>query len=351
MDIAQEPVEAAAADRRSRLGWVTENALVRAVGRIPLPLGAKLTVGFAMIATLLVVGYVLGLTALGQSNSRGEQLLFLQRETAYDQVLLIDSNNLGTVVAKRTSQSPTADRSVLSRLDDDISRSYATLASDFSQSNFGDTASLGVIGAKAARNLETSLRAFQILFTPIQLRDNAGRQVPSSSLARIQALVRTIQTALNELSIRTNAQADALVAQNDRDFHDSRSLLLGVGTGSLVLALVLGLLLAWSVVSPLRRTQGRLSAIAGGDFGGHVEVANRDEIGQLAADVNKMNDELAGLYRQLELASEHKSQFLANMSHELRTPLNAIIGFSEVLHEQMFGELNERQLAYVDDVR
>jgi signal transduction histidine kinase len=38
------------------------------------------------------------------------------------------------------------------------------------------------------------------------------------------------------------------------------------------------------------------------------------------------------------------------MSHELRTPLNAIIGFSEVLHEQMFGELNERQLAYVEDV-
>jgi signal transduction histidine kinase len=38
------------------------------------------------------------------------------------------------------------------------------------------------------------------------------------------------------------------------------------------------------------------------------------------------------------------------MSHELRTPLNAIIGFSEVLQEQMFGELNERQLAYVSDV-
>jgi PAS domain S-box-containing protein len=60
--------------------------------------------------------------------------------------------------------------------------------------------------------------------------------------------------------------------------------------------------------------------------------------------------ELAEKSRQLEIAGKHKSDFLANMSHELRTPLNAIIGFSEVLHEQMFGELNERQLAYVNDV-
>ncbi len=53
---------------------------------------------------------------------------------------------------------------------------------------------------------------------------------------------------------------------------------------------------------------------------------------------------------QLEAANRHKSEFLANMSHELRTPLNAIIGFSEVLLEHMFGELNEKQNEYVDDV-
>src|SRR6266705_1348656 len=54
--------------------------------------------------------------------------------------------------------------------------------------------------------------------------------------------------------------------------------------------------------------------------------------------------------RQLEAASRHKSEFLANMSHELRTPLNAIIGFSEVLTDRMFGELNEKQEEYLKDI-
>jgi signal transduction histidine kinase len=54
--------------------------------------------------------------------------------------------------------------------------------------------------------------------------------------------------------------------------------------------------------------------------------------------------------RQIEAANRHKSEFLANMSHELRTPLNAIIGFSEVLQEKLFGELNEKQSEYTDDI-
>jgi len=65
----------------------------------------------------------------------------------------------------------------------------------------------------------------------------------------------------------------------------------------------------------------------------------------------------ARLYQQLEQqsvalaeASQHKSEFLASMSHELRTPLNAVIGFSEVLLERMFGDLNERQEDYLEDI-
>ena len=67
-------------------------------------------------------------------------------------------------------------------------------------------------------------------------------------------------------------------------------------------------------------------------------------------DLNVALAQLEEKGRELETVSRHKSEFLANMSHELRTPLNAIIGFSEVLQEQMFGELNEAQVGYVGDV-
>ncbi len=51
-----------------------------------------------------------------------------------------------------------------------------------------------------------------------------------------------------------------------------------------------------------------------------------------------------------EVAKRAKSEFLANVSHELRTPLNSIIGFSEILEDQLFGQLNAKQLAHVGQV-
>ena len=71
---------------------------------------------------------------------------------------------------------------------------------------------------------------------------------------------------------------------------------------------------------------------------------------RLLSELQASNQELAHKSHQLEVASQHKSEFLANMSHELRTPLNAIIGFSEVLTDRMFGELNEKQEEYLQDI-
>jgi signal transduction histidine kinase len=70
----------------------------------------------------------------------------------------------------------------------------------------------------------------------------------------------------------------------------------------------------------------------------------------LAIQNARLFHEIEDKSRQLEAASRHKSEFLANMSHELRTPLNAIIGFSEVLAEKMFGDVNDKQAEYLQDI-
>ena len=70
----------------------------------------------------------------------------------------------------------------------------------------------------------------------------------------------------------------------------------------------------------------------------------------LAIQNARLFQEIADKSRELEAASRHKSEFLANMSHELRTPLNAILGFSEVLADRLFGEINEKQAEHLRDI-
>jgi signal transduction histidine kinase len=70
----------------------------------------------------------------------------------------------------------------------------------------------------------------------------------------------------------------------------------------------------------------------------------------LAIQNARLFQEIEEKSHQLEVANRHKSEFLASMSHELRTPLNAVIGFSEVLLERMFGEINEKQDEYLQDI-
>ena len=343
MDIAPQALEPPdAAPQRTR---GADNPIVRGVARVPLPLRAKLLIGFAVVGALLAIGYVLGVVALGRSNSRGQELRRLQQRAVYEQLLLTDAHQLSKAIEYRISFVP--NKHFGGAVDQTIENEVNQLCDDAGLA--------GCIGQSDPTPLPITLATIDhTLYGRLQdqsffnFQGAAGLGV---TLRRALGFTQSFSAKLEARQRSTQARANALVAADRSSFTRSRNLLIGVGAGSLLLAALLGLLLSSSVVAPLRRTRSRLAAIAAGDFSDRLELANRDEIGALAADVNSMSDELHRVYEELALASEHKSRFLATVSHELRTPLNAIIGFSEILHEQMFGELNDRQLAYVDDIR
>jgi len=143
----------------------------------------------------------------------------------------------------------------------------------------------------------------------------------------------------------------------------------------LLAALAASILLARRLVKPVKRMRVAAAAIGAGAYEERIELDRRDELGALADEFNRMAanlqesyagleqkveertrelqvalEQLAVKSRALEVASKHKSEFLANMSHELRTPLNAIVGFSQVLRQKLFGEVNEKQEEYLDDI-
>ena len=104
-----------------------------------------------------------------------------------------------------------------------------------------------------------------------------------------------------------------------------------------------------SVDDPVNRKRPSLEHIQVLELFAH-QVATAIADARLIAELQAKTRELEEANERLARASRMKSEFLANMSHELRTPLNSIIGFSEVLHDQTFGELNERQLRYINNV-
>ena len=131
-------------------------------------------------------------------------------------------------------------------------------------------------------------------------------------------------------------------------------ILMGVFVVSaILLALLLGFVISWSFILPVREAHGFLTEVAKGNFQATINVSNRDEFGDLAERMNQMSRELHDLYEKqraaaqelqmlnarLTEASKAKSEFLANMSHELRTPMNAILGFLEMLLDDIYGEV------------
>src|SRR5581483_1435370 len=89
---------------------------------------------------------------------------------------------------------------------------------------------------------------------------------------RAEKLAVDLEVAARALAAGTANQAAALVGETRRSYSSSRGLFVGVAAGAVGLALLLGFLLSWLVVGPIRRIGSRLAGIASGDFTEHVDV-------------------------------------------------------------------------------
>jgi signal transduction histidine kinase len=358
--LSQEAVpqqDTAAGASKRRLLSPADNPLVRAVGRVPAGVHVKLLVAFVGTALLVVVVGVLGLRLLGQSNERVERLGTLQeRAFAYGK-LRSDASHVRGLLSQRVGGDfyeifPDQNQEKLEEGGLMLDGAIASEAQLLPASTFPDKLLFQPPPEDEqylSRIRETGEQLARKLQQIVDIGDTAPKQADS---LRVEAelLAIDLDQYAADLANATTARADALIAQNASAYEHSRNLFIGVAAGAIILALLLGFVLSWSVIGPIQSIDYRLAAIASGDFSGHVNVTNRDELGALATNVNRMNDELQRLYKELETTSRHKSEFLANMSHELRTPLNAIIGFSQVLREGMVGEVSKKQVEYLDDI-
>jgi len=101
---------------------------------------------------------------------------------------------------------------------------------------------------------------------------------------------------------------------------------------------------------PMRTDDGDITGVLGLARDITELRQNQETLERLNAQTRRQLNELQEAKLLLEAANKMKDQFLANMSHELTTPLNAIIGFSEVLLDEHFGTLNEKQKGYLQNI-
>jgi signal transduction histidine kinase len=330
-------------------------AVVRRVARIRASVHSKLLGAFLLIALLLIAMGAMSLQAIA-SVVRQTRLLEQARERVEAARQIEHALGLQMNFTKNAL----------------LVRDDATIESMFRENNrfqgMFDRLEAGALGDQ--RETIRSIRSAQdqVMATVARIagliRENKTEEAMALHLNEGYPLYREIETLVTRVVRNEEAEMGRLREGMDVVNRYAIRLVIGIAAASIFLALVLGFVISWSFILPVRAADGFLGRVAKGEFGGSIDVPNRDEFGALAERMNHMSGELHRLYddqrraahqlrllnAELERASKAKSDFLASMSHELRTPMNAILGFTEMIRDDIYGEVPEAILEPIADI-
>ena len=319
-------------------------ALVRAVARIRASVHVKLLAGFLLITLLFIAMTAVSLRTLTET-ARQTNLL----DEAHERVGW--SRQIEHALAMQMHFTAMA---LLSKDDGIVARILRE------NNRFNDTlARLEKAAPAEERALIQAIRGSQddamatVADIANAVRDGRLADAMTALRTRQEPLYAKIETLVGSLVAAEETRMASLRASIAAASRYSLRVMAGFAVASIVLALLGGFVISWSFILPVREAHGFLSEVAEGRFGGTIVVPNRDEFGALAEHMNWMSRELRrlddeqrvaaetlrSLNDRLALASRAKSEFLANMSHELRTPLNAILGFTEIMLDELYGEV------------
>jgi signal transduction histidine kinase len=275
-----------------------ESRLTRVVAGVPIRIRDKLLAALAVIVALLIAIGGLGLGGLAQSNQRVETLASLQREAAAYRSLQDDNTQLWQLVAPKSVGGilEYGGQAAIAPSLETIEATLGHLRVSYDSKRLGFVASANE--KKVLAQIEADyLQVVEVMTLAIGL-ERSGQAEDGRRLVTARALpvVGRIEAATDRLANQAETDIVDIVKTNRSAFTRSRRFFVGAAGGAVGLALLLVSLISSSVIGPVRRIGDRLAGIASGDFSQHVEVANRDELGALAGNVNSMNDQLKTLY-------------------------------------------------------
>ena len=275
--------------------------LVRAVARIGVSVRWKLLSAFLGLTFILIGLSLLALVSLQQANARSERMVHDQARIAYfNNIHAFVGDIVSMTLAQFTPYEGLEGKGgsfFVIPIDDRVNSLESFVAQGVRR--FGRD---GMPDAPLIADLRTRIAELKPVAVECEtLQTFQGRDIAATcGLEHLFEPFRAMQRDTYTIVQDIKRQMQARARETESAYLDTRQTIAVAAFVAVGLALLVGYAMSSSLIWPIRRVGGTLNRLAGGDFTARVQVPNRDELGDLARDVNSTSEQLADLYEKVD---------------------------------------------------